>query len=108
MLLFSYIFGAHSLEGAAMKKAVILIGIGLWLGGCTESYTDYANSTCQARGLQPGTPQFTRCFFETRDHALALSTGAAIEAPGVWQATPPPVAPAVSQPGPPAGAAPTN
>jgi|SRR5215472_2110379 len=87
-----------------MKRAVLLISVGL-LAGCTESYTDLANSTCQARGLQPGTPQFTRCFYETRDHALALATGAAIEAPGVWGLMQP-ATPAVSQPSPPAGAAP--
>ena|SRR5215813_1324916 len=87
-----------------MNRVILLIGVGLWLSGCTESYTDLANSTCQTRGLQPGTPQFTRCFYETRDHALALATGAAIEAPGVWQATP-----LVSQPAvPPAGAAPAS
>jgi len=90
-----------------MKRVIFLIGLGLWLGGCTEAYTDLANSSCQARGLQPGTPQFTRCFHETRDHALASATGAAIDAPGVWQLTPL-AAPAGSQPAPPAGAAPAG
>lgn len=90
-----------------MRGALVLIGASLWLGGCTAAYTDLANSTCQARGLQPGTPQFTRCFYETRDHALALATGAAIEAPGVWQMTQP-AAPVVSQTGAPAGAAPAG
>src|SRR5262245_33888758 len=92
-----------------MKRAVFLIGVGLWLGGCTQLYTDLANSSCQARGLPPGTRQFTRCFYETRDHALASATGAAIDTPGTWQLTPLQPPPAASQPGmPPAGAAPTG
>jgi hypothetical protein len=71
-----------------MNRAVFLIGVGLWLGGCTP-FSDLASAHCSAAGLQPGTPAFTRCFYETNDHAMALATGAAIEAPGVWQWTQP-------------------
>ena len=71
-----------------MNRGILLIAAGLWLGGCVP-FSEVANSHCQRLRLQPGTPAFTRCFYETSDHAMASATGQALEAPGVWQWTHP-------------------
>lgn len=53
------------------------------LGACTP-FAELANAHRQEIELQSGTPAFTRCFYETSEHAMALTTGQALEAPGVW------------------------
>ena len=81
-----------------MNRAVLLVAVGIGLSSCAPPFSELAQSRCQAAGFQPGTPAFTRCFYETRDHAMASATGAALDEPGVWRLTQPTMLPIEAAP----------